>query len=277
MIVPAVRIGASWDVVREKAPLVFHLTNSVVMNEQAHLTLALGASPLMSNHPDEAEELAAVADALLLNIGTPGENSMESMRRAARRAGADGTPVVLDPVGYGASLLRNGLVQELFATRSVTLVKGNGGEMGLLGGAGGTVRGVDSREASDPLAAVVSVARGRGCAAVSTGVVDSFSDGERVWTVSGGSDLLPRITGSGCWLGTVLAACLAVADEPVPAVLAGLAGFGLAAERAERSSRGPASFRMDLLDEIARLKGADLAACLEGRIAEVRERNSHGS
>jgi hydroxyethylthiazole kinase len=101
--------------------------------------------------------------------------------------------------------------------------------------------------------------------------VDYVSDGGRVWAVSGGSDLLPRITGSGCWLGTVLASCLAAGGDPRAAVLAGLTAFGLAAERAERRSRGPASFRTHLVDELYLLEGADLAAALDGRIAEAEE------
>lgn len=263
MAVPA----EAWDAVALKKPLVFHLTNGVVMNEQAHLALALGASPLMSAHPGEAGELTDIADGLLLNIGTPTDASAECMRCAAARAAVRGIPVVLDPVGYGASKLRNGLVEELLDTGAVGLVKGNGGEMGLLGGSGGQVRGVDSRSCPDPARSVLSVARSRHCLAVSTGVVDHVSDGERVWAVSGGSDLLPRITGSGCWLGTVLTACLAAGDDAVSAVLAGLVAFGLAAERAEKLSRGPASFRTHLLDELYLLKGSDLASA-GGRVKE---------
>lgn len=268
-MISAAAIAEAWDALEQRSPLVFHLTNGVVMNEQAHLALALGASPLMSAHPGEAVELTSIADGLLLNIGTPTELTMESMRRAAARAADDGTPVVLDPVGYGASELRNGLVEELLHTGAVALVKGNGGEMGLLGGAGGSVRGVDSEGASDPAASVRAVARRHGCLAVATGAVDHLSDGERLWAVSGGSGLLPRITGSGCWLGTVLASCLAAGGDSLSAVLAGLVGFGLAAERAERRSRGPASFRTHLLDELYLLEGADLAGALEGRITEA--------
>lgn len=257
-----------WDALDLCHPLVFHLTNGVVMNEQAHLALALGASPLMSSHPDEVEELTDIADVVLLNIGTPTEMSVQCMKRAAKRAVATGTPVVLDPVGYGASALRNDLVKELLATGAVTLVKGNGGEIGLLGGSGGSVRGVDSQASADPVRSVTAVAADNHCLAVSTGVTDHMSDGKRVWTVSGGSDLLPRITGSGCWLGTVLAACLVAGNDPVTSVTAGLVAFGLAAERAEKLSRGPASFRAHLLDELYRLEGADLAS-LTGRVEEV--------
>lgn len=267
MTAPAAALAGAWDAVAAHRPLIFHLTNGVVMNEQAHLTLALGASPLMSAHPGEAEELTAIADGLLLNIGTPTDASAECMRRAAKKAVSRGIPAVLDPVGYGASALRNNLTEELLAIGAVTLVKGNGGEMGLLGGSGGTVRGVDSRACSDPARSVLSVARNYCCLAVSTGIVDHVSDGESVWTVSGGSDLLPRITGSGCWLGTVLAACLASVGDSVPAVLAGLVAFGLAAERAETLSRGPASFRTNFLDELYLLKGTDLVSA-GGRITE---------
>lgn len=268
MTVDVAKLAEAWDAVAARRPLIFHLTNGVVMNEQAHLALAIGASPLMSYHPDEAEELTDIADVVLLNIGTPTDLSAESMRRAAKRAATTGTPVVLDPVGYGASRLRNGLVEELLASGAVTLVKGNGGEMGLLGGAGGRVRGVDSQGSCDPVTSVASVARDNRCIAVATGLVDTFSDGEKAWTVSGGSDLLPRITGSGCWLGTVLAASLVSNDDAVASVEAGLIAVGLAAERAEKHSCGPASFRTRLLDELYRLKGGDLAS-LAGRVTEV--------
>lgn len=254
----------SWDAVRECRPLVFQMTNGVVMNEAAHVTLAIGAAPIMSSHPGEAAELARLADAVVVNIGTPDDGALEASSQALVVAQEQGKISLLDPVGYGASALRTTMVQRLLAEHRFSMVKGNGGEMGLLGGTGGLVRGVDAVAATDGPGAVKAVARRWETVAISTGEIDVLSDGTTLVTVQGGHALLTTLTGTGCWLGALCAAAAAASGDPLVGAAAALAALGVAAERAAVRSAGPGSFRVALFDEIAAVRGEDLAT--PGRI-----------
>ncbi|MBI1290927.1 hydroxyethylthiazole kinase [bacterium] len=266
------KIVAVWSALPLRKPLVLHLTNEVVMGEQAHATLAIGAAPLMTLHPAEVSELVAIADAIVLNIGTPTTETMATMRAAAPTASALGKITLLDPVGYGATKLRNYLVDELVRVGRPTFIKGNHGEIGVLGRAGGLVRGVDARLAGDPQVAVTTVAREHNCVAVSTGEVDFVGDGERTVSVRGGSAILPRVTGSGCWLGSVISACAVVAESPFEGAVAALVGYGIAAEKAAARAEvlGVGSFRAAFFDELGNLAAMDFAgAGVDERVTEL--------
>jgi len=228
-------------------PLIYHMTNMVAMAEQAHLSLAIGASPVMSLFPEEAAQMVTIANTILINIGTPSKEANEAMLIAARTARNLGKPAILDPVGYGATKARIDFVETLLETGAFTIIKGNGGEISLLAGERAEVRGVDS--VGSPLAAIAArkVAARYNCVAAATGPVDYVSDGKKVYSLESGHEWLTRISGSGCWAGTLMAACASVA-EPLPAVMAALSLMGAASEEAAKRSKGPGTFRIRMFD-----------------------------
>ncbi len=268
MTFPGKRLKDAWDALRERRPLVYHLTNGVAMAEQAHVTLAAGASPVMSLCAEESEAFARAADAVLINTGTPSLASGEIWEKAALAAKESGRPVILDPVGFGATGFRSRLIRSLLDTRCITAVKGNASEICLLAGQAGSVRGVDRGLSPDPARAVLAVARREKLVAAATGKTDWVSDGERTWAVEGGSPMLESFSGSGCWLGSVIAACVGASGDPVGGTLAALCAFDAAAEEAASFSQGPGSFRAHFLDALHRLAQSGAFPMAE-RIREV--------
>jgi hydroxyethylthiazole kinase len=269
MSFPAKRLAEAWESLARRRPLVYHLTNGVAMTEQAHVALAVGASPVMSLCGEEASDFASLADATLVNIGTPFAGSAALFEKAARAAARAGRPVVLDPVGYGATTFRTRLVDTLLDQGDISVVKGNASEICLLAGQEGLVRGVDRGKAPDPARAVLEIAGNRNVVAVATGEIDWVSDGHKVWSVLGGDPLLESFSGSGCWLGTLVASCVGASGDFLGGTCAALCAYGLAAERAARVSSGPGSFRANLLDTLHEMALASLPLG-EDRIREAR-------
>mgnify|MGYP001251471142 CR=1 FL=1 len=243
--------------VRERRPLVHHITNTVTINDVANVTLALGAAPVMAHAPEEVEEMVAAAGALALNIGTLTVQTVDAMMLAGRRANAMGIPVILDPVGAGATAFRTAQAERLLGGLRIACIRGNAGEIAALAGHAGGVRGVDATgrvEAVDRLAR--DLARRTGAAVVATGVVDVLTDGDRVVRIENGDPLLAGITGSGCMATAAIAAMAAVEADPLLAAAAGLLCFEVAAEHAAETAAGPGTFRVRLLDALARLDAA---------------------
>src|SRR3954467_11218527 len=190
------RAGASLAAMRERKPLVHQITNYVVMNETANATLALGALPVMAHAPEEVEEMARAAAALVLNIGTLSEPWVESMLLAGRAANDAGVPVVLDPVGAGATRYRTETARLLLEGVDVAVVRGNAAEVATLAGREAEIRGVESLGAGgSPARPPRGAARALGCVAAVTGPVDHVSDGKEVVAVSNGHELLGSVTG----------------------------------------------------------------------------------
>jgi hydroxyethylthiazole kinase len=259
-------LRAAREALRETAPLVHCLTNTVVQTITANALLAVGAAPAMVDAPQEAADFAAVASAVLVNVGTVHERTAEAMRTAARSAGAAGTPWVLDPVAVGALAYRTALAEELVALRP-TVVRGNASEVMALAGAGAGGRGVDSTAGADDAAkAATELARRTGGVVAVSGAIDLLTDGERTVRVGGGSALLTRTTGAGCALGALVAAYLAVTDDPLTGAAAAHAHVALAAERAELTARGPGTFAAAWLDALDAVD-ADALAKADVRIA----------
>ncbi len=243
--------------VRSKRPLIHHITNFVVMNDTANATLALGALPVMAHAREEVEEMVRAAGALVLNAGTLQPEWVESMLVAGKAANGRGIPVVYDPVGAGATRFRSETAERLLRELKVAIVRGNSGEIGSLAGAGGVVRGVDSIEdVSDPVAVAGALAAKRSSVVVITGKRDVVSDGRRALGVDNGHEMLKTITGTGCMATSAIAVFAAVEGDFLRAAASALACYGLAAEEAARRSRGPGSFRAELLDALARLTPA---------------------
>jgi hydroxyethylthiazole kinase len=251
--------GATLGVIRERRPLIHNITNYVVMNETANAILALGALPVMAHAREEVEEMVNLAGALVLNIGTLSERWIEAMLLAGKAANVRGVPVVLDPVGAGATGYRTETARRLLGELDVAVLRGNAGEVATLVGVEAEVRGVESvGGGGDPAELARAAARTLGVVASVTGAVDHVSDGERSAAVSNGHALLAAITGTGC-MSTALTGCfLAGKDDPFEAAVEALVAFGVAGEDAAADAKGPGSFHVGLYDALAALDPATL-------------------
>ena len=244
--------------VRERKPLVHQITNYVVMNETANATLALGALPVMAHAREEVAEMARLAGALVLNIGTLSPHWVDAMLIAGKSANEAGVPVVLDPVGAGATTYRTETARRILDEVNVAVLRGNAGEVATLVGVEAEVRGVESIAAADDAAAIARVAASTlGVVASVTGPVDHVSDGERAAAIANGDPLLAAVTGTGCMSSAITGCFLAVA-EPFEAAVAALAAFGVAGEDAAREAKGPGSFHVGLYDALAALEPESL-------------------
>jgi hydroxyethylthiazole kinase len=244
---------------RERSPLVQCLTNVVVSDVTANALLAIGAAPAMVDVPGEAGAMAGVADAVLVNLGTPAPHQQQAMLEAAEAAVDTGTPWVLDPVAVGSLPVRTRLAHELLAI-GPTVVRGNPSEIRALAGLDVGGRGVDSTASVDEATeAAVGLAAQHGAVVAVSGAVDVVTDGERTVRVANGDELLTRMTGGGCALGAVVAAYAGLGGDPVETTVAAVAAYGVAAERAAETAGGPGSFAVALLDRLADLDAETLA------------------
>ncbi len=262
------KTAENWSLIREKKPLIHHITNFVVMNETANVTLALGALPVMAHAIEEVEEMVSLASVLNLNIGTLTPRWVDSMVKAGQKANQLGVPVILDPVGVGATSLRTQSAQRILREVDVSVLRGNGGEVSILAGYGGEVRGVESAQAAQDTCHVAKdYALKKSLVVAITGPVDVVSDGTRVAKISNGDAMLATITGTGCMATTVIAAFLGVEKDTYLATLGGLVAFGLAGEKAASTTQGkPGSFHVALYDALASLTPAEIAE--KGRVSE---------
>jgi hydroxyethylthiazole kinase len=264
----AARTADSLDRIRQRTPLVHNITNFVVMNDTANILLAIGASPVMAHAIDEVREMVGYAGALVLNIGTLEDAWIESMLAAGNEANRLGVPVVLDPVGAGATKLRTATVEQLLNAVRVAVVRGNAAELATIAGQGATVRGVDSVSAADPDVAVRTVAMRAGGAAVASGATDFVADSRRLATVRNGHPFMGRITGSGCMASAIAGAFAAVEPDPFLAALEAMIAFGIAGEIAAGRSAGPGTFRANLIDAVAGLDRATIETRANAALAE---------
>jgi hydroxyethylthiazole kinase len=246
--------------IRERKPLVHQITNYVVMNETANATLALGALPVMAHAVEEVEEMVGLAGALVLNIGTLSPPWIEAMVLAGRAANERGVPVVLDPVGTGATRYRTDTARGLLRELDVTVLRGNAGEVATLVGVEAEVRGVESIAAGGDAAGLARAAAATlGLVASVTGAVDHVSDGERTIAVANGHELLAAVSGTGCMASAITGAFVAAKpDRPLEAAAEALVAFGVAGEDAAAEARGPGTFHAGLYDALAALDPATL-------------------
>ena len=253
--------GTTLAAIRERKPLVHNITNYVVMNETANAILALGALPVMAHAREEVEEMVGLAGALVLNIGTLEEAWVDAMVAAGAAANARGVPIVLDPVGAGATRYRTETAKRLLDTLDVAVLRGNAGEVATLVGVEAEVRGVESVGAGGDAAALArQAARTLGVVASVTGAVDHVSDGERAAAIANGHPLLASITGTGCMSTAITGCFLAGKEDPFEAAAEALVAFGVAGEDAAVEARGPGSFHVALYDALAGLDPAALSA-----------------
>ena len=236
---------------RTKKPLIHNITNFVVMNYTANALLACGASPVMAHAPEEVEEMVSFAGALVLNIGTLTLPWVDSMLIAGKKANELNIPIVLDPVGSGATKLRTESAKRLINELSVTVIRGNASEVLSLAQEGSRTKGVDSihsvEEAAD---AALMLAKELNTTLAITGPIDLITDGKRVYKVLNGHELMGFVTGTGCTATALIGAFLSVDNDPVSATATALAYFGLAGEKGATHSKGPGTFQIALIDAL---------------------------
>lgn len=253
---------------RKQRPLVHHITNYVTVNDCANITLCLGAAPVMAEAIEEVEEMVALANVLVLNIGTLRRVQVDSMILAGHRANELSIPIILDPVGAGATRYRTETANRLLEELHISVLKGNAGEIGVLAGSGGTVRGVDSfGTKGDPLEICREFAKTLKATVVVSGPTDFVSDGKRTLLVDNGDELMGKISGTGCMASSIVGAFTAISKDHVMSSVAGLAAFGIAGENAAQHAKGPYSFKVALFDEMASLDPPELEKRAKVRVA----------
>jgi len=243
----------------EERPLVHHITNYVTVNLVANVTLCTGALPVMAHAREEVEEMSSLASALVLNIGTLDRVQIDAMLLAGKKANERGVPVLLDPVGAGATSLRTWTVERLLSELEIAVVCGNAGEVATLAGLSAEVRGVESLS-GDAREAAEKAAGALGVTVAATGETDYVSDGVRTLAAGNGHPLMGRIVGSGCASTAVVGCFAAVGGAHAETVAGALAFFGLAGELAAEGTPdeacGPGTFEPRLLDALVGLTAA---------------------
>lgn len=242
----------------EKSPLCHNMTNLVVQNFAANVALCIGASPIMANYGKEAKDLARLGGALVINMGTVTPDGLLDYTKAMQAYNEIGGPILFDPVGAGATIIRRNAVKTLMSNGYFDVIKGNENEIKtVLGESTGQQKGVDSgastSEEADKVRLVKKLAARERNIVVMTGKTDYLSDGDRTFSIKNGHAYLGNITGSGCTLGTTIAAFLAVHKvDRLLAALAGMLMYEIAAEQAAARDdvKGPGTFVPAFLDQL---------------------------
>jgi hydroxyethylthiazole kinase len=248
---PAEKAAANLAAVRENKPLIHNITNFVVMNYTANALLAMGASPVMAHAQKEVEEMVSFAGALVLNIGTLTEAWVAAMITAARKASTQKIPIILDPVGSGATSLRTHSAKKIIDAARMSVIRGNASEILSLQHADSQTKGVDSMHTVDDAAETAKIlARELNTTLAITGPIDLVTDGRQVLRISNGHPMMGFVTGTGCTATAAIGAFLAVDDSPLSAAATALAYFGLAGEMAGKKAAAPGSFMIQMLDAL---------------------------
>lgn len=252
--------------VRQSRPLIHHITNYVTVNDCANITLAIGASPIMADDIGEAAEITAISSALVLNIGTLNQRTIESMLAAGQQANESGIPVVFDPVGAGASRLRNQATEKILAQVRCSVIRGNISEIRYLEGTAASTKGVDASEADisggvdSGMETARSLARKLGCTVAITGATDILSDGARTLCVGNGHKMLGSLTGTGCMCTSLIGSFCGSGSDYLIAAAAGILSMGIAGELAfeKAGQNGLGSFHAALIDEVGNLSAGTI-------------------
>ena len=250
-MITAESIWKDVESIREQRPLVHNITNYVVMNTTANALLALGASPVMAHALEEVEEMTSIVSALVINIGTLSPTWVESMYKAAATAKARELPVVLDPVGAGATTMRTETARGLLATEAVTTLRGNASEIMSLYTAEATTKGVDSTEGSEAaIEAAKHLSKQHGCAVTISGAIDIILDGQHQIMTGNGHPMMTKVTGLGCTASAITGAFAAVNPSPLMAAAHAMAVMGICGELAVEDAKGPGTLQLHFLDAL---------------------------
>lgn len=247
--------------VRVQNPLVHNITNVVVTNFTANGLLALGASPVMAYAKEEVAEMAKIAGALVLNIGTLNATVVESMLIAGKAANEQGVPIILDPVGAGATAFRTDTARRLMEELNITILRGNAAEIANVVGHQWDIRGVDAGEnGGNTVELAIFAAQKLNTIVVITGKADVVTDGQTTYIIHNGHPILTKVTGTGCLLSSVIGAFAAVADHSLTAAVAAVSMYGVAAEKAAEKTveLGPGSFQIEFINQLSGTTGEDI-------------------
>lgn len=258
--------GKLLDTIRETSPLIHNITNFVVMNSSANILLSIGASPVMAHCIGEVEEMTALSNALVLNIGTLQDDWVEAMIAAGKAANAKGIPVILDPVGAGATTLRTRAVERIMSACTVSVIRGNASEIFSLASSDVYTRGVDSSLSvtDEKVDAAKQIAAALKCIVAISDACDLITDGRQVMRVSNGQPIMTRVTGIGCGLSAVVGAFCAVSDgNLLSATAAAVACYGLCGDMAIRTGTKPGSFFVAFLDALYSISRKEIDAGLK--------------
>ena len=242
-------------ILREKSPLVHNITNYVAMNFSANALLAIGASPVMAHAVEEMDDMVAIASALVINIGTLDAEWVRGMLTAGRAAHRMGKPIVLDPVGVGATPYRTETAWEIIRECHPTIIRGNASEIMALVNADIKSKGVDSSQSSDDaVESARQLAKTTGAVVVISGPTDYITDGIRTETVTYGSPLMTRVTAMGCTASSIVGAFAAINPDPIEAATHAMMAMGICGERAVAKNASPGSLLINFVDELYRLE-----------------------
>lgn len=250
-----------WEDLRKTKPLVHCITNYVTVNDVANIILCAGGSPAMVEHPGEAGEFVNFAQALYLNLGTLTSEQEAAMLAASRQAALKGVPLIIDPVACGVIPRKLQVLDHIRQTGQITLLKGNIAEIKSLAGLQGQARGVDSMDSGEGLeGACRQLSQQEKAIVAATGAIDVVASGDKAAQISNGSSLFQSITGAGCMVAGVIAACIGTPGaDPFLASITGLVAYNIAGERAAaRSGENPGTFREMLFDSLYNLTGGDI-------------------
>lgn len=239
--------------IREKTPLIHHLTNQVVMNFTANGLLAFGGAPIMAKSEVEAYDMAQASDGVLINIGTITEAEVKAMILAGKAANEKGIPVVLDPVGVAATAFRTDIVKQILAEVQPTAIKGNAGELAYLAHIPWKSKGVESIGDGNTKEIAQKVAEMYHTTAIVTGKIDTICNGNQIIQNETGHAFLTKVTGAGCLLGSIITACLTTNDPTLEQALTAVQFYGLAAEYAASRPdvHGSGSFLPNFIDALS--------------------------
>ncbi|WP_374723147.1 hydroxyethylthiazole kinase [Peribacillus tepidiphilus] len=240
--------------IRTLNPLIQNITNVVVTNFTANGLLAIGASPVMAYAHEEVADMAKIASALVLNMGTLDETVIESMIIAGKSANENNVPVVFDPVGAGATPYRTESARRILREVKVNVLRGNAAEVANVIGEEWAIKGVDAGNGTgDVVSLAQKAARQLGCITVLTGKDDVITNGDTTYVVGNGHPILTKVTGTGCLLSSVIGAFYAAGEQPLYAVTEAVAYYGVAAELAAAKTveKGPGSFQIEFLNQLA--------------------------
>ncbi|WP_413729670.1 hydroxyethylthiazole kinase [Sodalis sp. RH22] len=255
---PGLAAASSLTLLRQRKPLVHCMTNDVVQAFTANALLAVGAAPAMVIEPREAVQFAAMADALLVNIGTLTAPRAEAMMAAITSANQAGTPWVLDPVAVGALTFRTEFARGILTLKPAA-IRANASEILALAGQPALGRGVDSADDSrHALPFARQLAADYGTLVAVTGRVDFITDGDRVWSVTDGDAMMTRVTGTGCALSAVAAAFCALPGDRLQHLAAACRIMARAGRLTARDAAGPGSFAVGFLDRLYGLQEEDI-------------------
>ncbi|WP_034601820.1 hydroxyethylthiazole kinase [Clostridiisalibacter paucivorans] len=254
--------------IRKEKPLIHHITNEVTTNDLANITLYWGGLPVMANYKEEVEEMVSMSQGLLLNIGILHPDQVEAMIRAGKKANQLNIPVILDPVGVGATKLRTKTAKRILNEIHVSAIKGNQGEIVTLAGEEGNMKGVESiGEYRDIIPLSKKLALNYDTIVVISGKEDIITDGKFVYKVFNGHPFMGNVVGTGCMLGSTLACFLAVSSDPLKGAVYGVTSYCIAGEIAAKGVNGPASYKISFLDTIYNLD--DKTVSLKEKIEQV--------